>query len=343
MPGEKKGRYRVMINVAIAGFGWWGAYLARRLAGSKALTVRAIVEPDRGRTEAIVASGYEHLTDFRQALDNPALDAVLIATPSRLHADQIEAAAAAGKHVFCEKPLSMNAADARRAVDACKDANIVLGVGHMRRFEPAMQYLKQQVAEGTLGTIMHAEAAFSHDKIAGVEPGNWRTTSAESPAAGMTATGIHLSDVLISLFGRVETVQALTASRLLGWETGEVLTVQLGFEAGMTATFSAVLATPPFIRFQVFGSRKWIEVRNPDHPDVPDIQAEVTEMETGREASKSRFPWTDSVVANLEAFAAAVSGEAEYPIRTDDMVHNIEVLEAVIKAADKRETVRISA
>lgn len=332
-----------MINVAIVGYGWWGAHLASRIAGSESLNVSTIVEPDRSRADQIASSGCNHLDDFRDALEDPAINAVVLASPSRLHGAQVAAAAAAGKHVFCEKPLSMTGADARQAVAACQAAGVVLGVGLERRFEPALQYLKEQVDQGRLGTIMHAEAAFSHDKIAGVEPGNWRTMSADSPAAGMTATGIHLSDLLISLFGRVDTVQALTANRLLGWETGEVLTVQLGFVAGMTATFSAILATPPFVRFQVFGSERWIEVRNPDHPDTPGLPAEVQIMETGKELQKMRFDWTDAVTANLEAFAAAVGGEAEYPISTGDMVHNIEVLEAVISAAERRETVRIRA
>ena len=330
-----------MINVAIVGFGWWGGHLANRMAGSENFNVRAVVEPDPGRAEAIASSGYQHFVDFRNALEDMEIDAVVLASPSRLHSAQVEAAAAAGKHVFCEKPLAMTAAGARQAVAACQEAGVILGIGHERRFEPALQYLGRQVAEGALGTIMHAEAAFSHDKIAGIEAGNWRTTRADSPAAGMTAMGIHLTDLLISMFGRVETVQALTASRLLGWETGEVLTVQLGFKEGMTATFSSLLATPAFVRFQVFGSERWIEVRNPDHPDTAVLPASVQIMNKGEHLQEMEFEWTDAVSANLDAFAAAIKGEAEYPISHDDMIHNIEILEAIIRAADERETIRI--
>ena len=330
-----------MINVAIVGFGWWGSHLASRMAESEIFNVRAIVEPDPERSASINTAGHEHLADIHEALEDPGIEAVVLASPSRLHGAQVEAAAAAGKHVFCEKPLSMTGADARRAVMACRDADVVLGIGHERRFEPAMQYLANQVAEGAFGTIMHAEAAFSHDKIAGIEAGNWRTTRAESPAAGMTAMGIHLTDLLIAMFGRVETVQALTASRLLGWETGDVLTVQLGFEAGMTATFSSLMATPPFVRFQVFGSDRWVEVRNPDHPDTPDLPAEVRVKDKGEQLRTFEFEWHDAVSANLAAFAAAIRQEADYPISHDDMIHNIDVLEAIVRAADERVTVRI--
>ena len=157
----------------------------------------------------------------------------------------------------------------------------------------------------------------------------------------MTAMGIHLTDLYISLFGRVKTVQALTADRRLGWETGDVVTVQLGFEAGMTASLSAVLATPHFIRFHVFGSEQWVEVRNDTHPDTPGGVAELTLARTGQPMTIERYDWTDTVVANLEAFGAAIRGKAVYPYSAEELVHNIEVLEAIAQSAEQGETVHL--
>ena len=113
-----------MINVAIVGFGWWGGHLASRMAGSGNLNVSAVVEPDSGRAEAISSSGYQHLDDLQKVLTEPTIDAVVLASPGRLHCAQVQMAAAAGKHVFCEKPLSMTGADARRAVAACRDGTL---------------------------------------------------------------------------------------------------------------------------------------------------------------------------------------------------------------------------
>ncbi|MHA1190629.1 MAG: Gfo/Idh/MocA family protein, partial [Alphaproteobacteria bacterium] len=209
------------------------------------------------------------------------------------------------------------------------------------RFEPALQRVKALVDSGGLGAIMHAEAAFSHDKLAATPAGDWRTKKLDSPAAGMAAMGIHLSDLLIGLFGRVKAVQALTSDRTLGWETGDIVTVQLRFEAGMTATFSAILATPPFIRFHVFGADKWVEVRNSDHPDMPESRAELVLMQSGRPPSVEHYDWTDTVVANLEAFASAVEGESAYPFTANEIIHNIEVFEAITTSAERGETVRL--
>jgi predicted dehydrogenase len=332
-----------MINVAIAGFGWWGQHMVRRLESNPVIHVRLVVDPADDRREQVRELGLRAVADFDAALADPSIDAVILTTPNLMHESQVVAAAAAGKHVFCEKPLGLTGESARNSVAACQAAGVILGIGHERRFEPALQRVRDLVRDGALGTVMHAEAAFSHDKLANVPAGDWRTSKTVSPAAGMTAMGIHLSDFFISLFGRVKTVQALTADRILGWETGDVVSVQLGFEAGMTASFSAILATPHFIRCHVFGSNQWVEVRNDTHPDTPGGVAELVLARTGQPHQTERYEWTDTVVANLEAFAAAISGEAEYPYTSDEMVHNIEVLEAVAQSAERCETIHLAA
>ena len=109
--------------------------------------------------------------DFEQALDGCSADAVILATPNHLHGPQLRAAAARGLHVFCEKPLSLSADEAREMAAIMSSAGLVLGIGHERRFEPAMQRIADWVHNGELGTILHTEAAFSHDKLAGLAAG----------------------------------------------------------------------------------------------------------------------------------------------------------------------------
>jgi predicted dehydrogenase len=330
-----------MLNVAVVGFGWWGKHIATRLRGNTRLRVVTVVEPVAERYAEIKTLGADPEPSLSAALGRADIHAVVLTTPNPFHEEQVVASAAAGKHVFCEKPLGLTGASARRSVAACVDAGVVLGIGHERRFEPALQELARMVAAGEFGTIMHAEAAFSHDKLIGVAPGDWRTSKAVSPAAGMTAMGVHLTDLYIALFGRVATVQAMTSRRVLEWETGDVVTVQLGFEGGMTATLNAILYTPHFIRTQVFGSRQWVEIRNDTHPDTPGGVAEMTIARTGQPHEIRRFDWTDTVVANLDAFADAIDGIAPYPYTNEQMIHNIELLEAIAASAESRETVKL--
>lgn len=330
------------LRIAIAGFGWWGRHIAKRLIDHSTISVVAIIEPAKAVHEEIKAAGFDALDHIGDALKRDDVDAVVLTTPNPVHEEQVIACAAAGKHVFCEKPLGLTAASARRSVAAVEEAGVQLGIGHERRFEPAMVSLKSAIVDGSLGTIMHAEAAFSHDKLVGVPKGDWRTSKAVSPAAGMTAMGIHLTDLFISFFGRVKTVQAMTGNRSLGWETGDVVTAQLGFEEGMTATLSAVLHTPHFIRMHVFGTKQWIEALNESHPDTPGGKVSYTVAETGQDHRRQDFEWEDAVVHNLEAFADAISGKAPYPFTNEQMVHNIEVLEAITRSAEDRRTVKIA-
>ncbi|MGI9366337.1 MAG: Gfo/Idh/MocA family protein [Rhizobiaceae bacterium] len=328
-------------TVAIAGFGWWGKHIASRLKGHDSIHVAGIVEPMESNHSAIEDMGLRIWTDLSQPLALDEVDAVILTTPNLLHEKQVIQCAEAGKHVFCEKPLGLTAASARRSVEACKKANVQLGIGHERRFEPAMKQLKIDTEANSLGTIMHAEAAFSHDKLAHVPKGDWRTLKKVAPAAGMTAMGIHLTDLLISFFGRVETVQAMTADRILGWETGDIVTVQLGFKEGMTATLSAILKTPHFIRMHVFGTDKWVEVLNDSHPDTPDGIVRVLTAQTGKPIDQKEYEWTDAVRENIESFCAAAQGVAAYAFTFEQMVHNIEVLEAIAQSAEDRRTVTI--
>lgn len=328
--------------VAIAGFGWWGKYIATRLQGHPWLRVAGVIEPVKENHADIEAMGLSAWEDFDVALAMPEVDAVILTTPNALHEAQIVQVAGAGKHVFCEKPLGLTADSARRSVKACEDAGVQLGIGHERRFEPAMIALREALDQGVLGTVMHAEAAFSHDKLKSVPPGDWRTRKDLSPAAGMTAMGIHLSDLLISFFGPIEVLHAFTGNRALGWETGDVVTVQMKFETGMTATFSAVLKTPHFIRMHVFGSDKWIEVLNDSHPDTPDGIVRMLTAQTGNPTQQKDYNWVDAVTANLEAFARAAMGLAPYPISTQEMIQNIQVLEAVTLSAETGRAVKLS-
>lgn len=329
-------------TVAIAGFGWWGRHIATRLADHAWLKVAGIVEPATGNHADITAMGLTIWTDLDAPLALDGIDAVILTTPNTLHEAQIAQVAAAGKHVFCEKPLGLNANSARRSVQACVDAGVQLGVGHERRFEPAMLALREQLENNALGTCMHAEAAFSHDKLIHVPANDWRTRKDVCPAAGMTAMGIHLSDLLLSFFGPVRALHAFTADRSLGWETGDVVSVQMQFETGMTATFSAVLHTPHFIRMHVFGSKRWVEVLNDSHPDTPDGKVRMLTSETGAPVDEAVYDWADSVTANIEAFARAARDDAPYPISQNEMVHNIQILEAIARSAETGQSVLLA-
>lgn len=129
------------------------------------------------------------MDSYEALLGDTAIDAVVLATPHSLHADQIVAAARAGKHVFVEKPLTVTTGEARRAITACAAAGVVLAVGHNRRLLAQVDLLKRLLDYGTVGRIGLVEANYSTPEALRLPPGHWRRDALECPCGAMTAIG----------------------------------------------------------------------------------------------------------------------------------------------------------
>ncbi|MEE2746733.1 MAG: Gfo/Idh/MocA family oxidoreductase, partial [Pseudomonadota bacterium] len=257
-----------MLKLGIVGLGWWGRHIVSTLQNrSEKLRFVYAVDLD---VKSIENFASQHdlacLEKFEDLLTRKDVDAIVLATPHSLHEAQIVEAARSGKHVFCEKPLALNREGAKNAIDACEMSGVTLGVGHERRFEPAMKKIKSLIDRGQLGKIMHVESNFSHDKLANLPSNNWRVSKKESPAAGMTATGIHLTDAYLHMFGDIKTVYSQVAKRNIANKNGDVISLQVTFKSGATGSFSSVLETPLYLRYCVFGSRAWVEARDFHHP-----------------------------------------------------------------------------
>ena len=240
-----------MINAAIVGLGRWGQTLVAAVQGkSDRLRFATAVTRDPARTRDFLdRHGLAPVATLDAALADPGIDAVVLATPHSQHADQIIAVAGAGKAVFCEKPLTLTRAEAERAVAACREAGIVLGVGTDKRFFPAMQELARIAASGELGRLLHIEANFSNE-VAATMFSPWRDSPDESPAGGMTGTGIHALDAMIRMAGPVRRVQAQMLSHRPAPDPLDTISVLLEFRSGVSgmlgggALDAAVLAGP---------------------------------------------------------------------------------------------------
>lgn len=329
-----------MIKAAVAGLGWWGQHMVRRLQGSEHLRIVMAVETNTARADFAAEHGLSFVGDLSEALGDAGIDAVILCTPHTLHSAQVLACTAAKKHVFCEKPLALKRADAERSVAACNEAGVLLGIGHERRYEPAIVEVRRLLREGVLGTVMHVEANFSHDKLANVPAGDWRTSPKDAPAAGMTAMGIHLSDLFVELVGPVSEVFASTAARVAYPDNGDVVSALLRFENGATGYFNAILVTPHYLCLTVFGSEAWVEVRNETHPDTPGPSTLILQHRDGRRETR-QYEWVDTVRANVETFAKAIEGGLPYPFTDAQKIGNIAVLEAICRSAATKAMVRI--
>ena len=326
-----------MVNVAMVGLGWWGRKMVDVVRGnSHVISIVRAVEPD---TDAATSFARERdlplSADLEEALRDPGVSAVVLATPHALHSEQIRLSVAAGKHVFCEKPLALTKAEAERSVSLCREAGLVLGMGHERRFEPPIAALLADADAGRLGRILQIEANFSHDKFLSLSPDNWRLDPAHAPAGGMTATGIHLTDLAVRLLGPASEV-AVTCERLVSeLPGGDTMSAYVRFRDGGSAYVSASLGYPFVSRFAVFGSDGWIEVRDKAHVESPDGWV-VTKGLKGQPITVEQVGKAEPVLRNLEAFGRAVRGEEAYPITGEQLVANIALLEAIVNASKSR-------
>jgi predicted dehydrogenase len=321
-----------MINAAIVGLGWWGRTIARELAASALIRPVLGIDPEENSRAAARDAGFAVSARFEDALESPAIGAIVLCSPHKHHASQIIAAAKAGKHIFCEKPLCTMAADAEAAIGAVKAAGVQLGIGHERRFEPAIIDMRRRFSAGELGTGLLLEANFSQDKFLALPADNWRLSASEAPVGPLSATGIHLVDLAIAIFGTPKEVWARLATRGSNFANGDTLSVTLGFENGATAMITAILATPFAGRLALYGSQGWIEVRDRTHPERP-TGWDVTTVRRGAAPETSFWPPHPAVRDNLEAFASAIGGRAPYPVTLAEMAANVRTFEAITRSA----------
>ena len=322
------------VRIALVGVGWWGRKILDVLqAAPEEIRVVRAVEPNVESVSAVCAEKDIPLSaDYADALRDRSVDAVVLATPHSLHEAQIEAAVAAAKHVFCEKPLALTKAGAVKAVALCRDAGLVLGMGHERRWEPPIAELLAKADAGVLGRVHQIEANFSHNKFLSLDRNNWRLKPDQAPAGGMTATGIHLLDLSVRLLGPAESVLCHCEQLSSDLPQGDTVAAYVKFCGGGTSYVSASLANPFMSRFTVYGAKGWIDIRDRAHVESPAGWIVTSAMEGGPIATVE-VPPAEPVKDNLVSFARAVRGVETYPITAAQLIDNIALLEAVFASA----------
>jgi predicted dehydrogenase len=322
-----------MIRIGIIGLGWWGKQIVTCLAESPRFKVLAGCDVDHNMAAPFARSqNFDLVTDYKELLKRSDIDAIAVVTPHALHEEMAVAAFAAGKQVFCEKPLSLTAASAERILAACAKAGGVLGIGHERRYEPAMEDMRKLFESGALGRILLMDANVSHNNFRKMDPSNWRRDPKHAPAGAWTALGIHLGDMMVSLAGPPSRVAARTASQIFPAPAEDFVSADIDFAHGARGRITS-LSTPPFYgRFTLIGDQGWVEVQEGGNVDkgIPS-----TFVHCGPDGSRTtrEYGHTNTVRANFEAWADAVEGRAPYRFTAEQLLANIRILDGVTRSA----------
>ena len=332
-----------MINAAIVGLGWWGKTLVEAVQGTSAeiqfvagatRTVTPEVQAFAAAQQVRLAPSYEAL------LADPTVQAVVLATPHSLHARQLAAAAAAGKHVFCEKPFALTKADAEASVAVAQRAGITLGLGYNRRFHPEMTKLRERIRTGALGTILHVEATMTFPNGLFLKPDAWRADKHETPCGALTPMGVHAIDGMIDLCGPIAQVYCQSFRRVVEVDSDDTTSMLFRMKDGMSGYLGTMTATGPGFSFQVFGSKGSVRLEGMTHVAGASSEERRTRLfgtckfqPIKGEAEVWEAARLDVTRACLDAFAQAASGGAPFPIPLDQMIHGAAVTEAVVRSA----------
>jgi predicted dehydrogenase len=331
-----------MIRAAIVGLGWWGKTIVEAVQGkTDKISFVAANTRTRAKAEDFCRDRKIDLRDDLDAiLNDPKIDAVVYTTPHSQHEEHIRRAAQARKHVCVEKPFTLTAASARAAIDAVKKAGVVLGVDFQRRFHPSIGEIRKRVRDGSLGTITFCVGEVSTLSGMALPRESWRVNPDETPAGAMTGLGVHLVDGFIDLCGEVDEVYCINARRAAPL-VDDTTVFTMKHRNGVISTNYCTLASAASYCIAVFGTKGIAETMRPSLDNFRFLPVSDKPHAAGQPEIIEHKGF-NPVKAVMEAFAAAVQGEAPYPVTHDQIVHGVAVFEAIVKSAQTGQPVKVA-
>jgi predicted dehydrogenase len=263
---------------------------------------------------------------YEELLADPEVQAVYIPLPNELHKVWVTAAADAGKHVLCEKPLALNAAEARAMVDHCRARNVVLMEAFMWRHQPRVKALRQLVAEGAIGTLRLIRSSFSFS----IDPNDWRLDPARGGGALWDIGCYGVSTARLYAGAEPEAVHAVAYFGSTGVDLS--LAATLRFPGGVIGMLDCSFEQPHRCTYELVGTRGVIEVPDAYLPPArPTARLRVIGADAAQELD---FDGQNQFAAMVDAFAAAAADAAHcLPAPAEDGLAQMAVLDAILQAS----------
>jgi D-xylose 1-dehydrogenase (NADP+, D-xylono-1,5-lactone-forming) len=261
---------------------------------------------------------------YEELLADSEVDAVYIPLPNELHKPWVFAAANAGKHILCEKPLALNQQEARAMVDHCADRNVVIVEAFMWRHQPRTTALRAMVAEGTIGELRLIRSSFSFP----IDPGDWRLDPARGGGALWDIGCYGVSTVRLFAAGEPDVIQSLARFGPTGVDLS--LTSEMRFPSGVLGLIDCSFEQPFRCSYELVGTRGSIDVPDAYLPPADRPVARLNMDGTTRELS---FDGYNQYAAMVDAFEQAVRSGGEQITPSENGLAQMAVLDAVLAAA----------
>ena len=316
--------------------GWWSDVLADAIKRSGKLEIVTCYTRSEEKREAFAKKyGCRSSPSFESILNDNSVEGIINTTPNNVHLETTAAAAAAGKHVFLDKPIANTIADARAITEACRKAGVVLAIGYQRRRESPFRWVRKQIDAGVFGRLVNAESNISRDRAGKIDLGSWRYQASGMPGGVMLQIGIHYTDVLEYLVGPVAAVSARLAQLVLPGDNPDVASLVLEHENGALSTLNASYASASenYV-MNIYG--KEASAYYDLHQGLRFVKRGVPGIEPVACAKN------DAIMEELEEFAAAARGGAEPEMTGERATASLAVIRAGIVSAREGRRVTIA-
>jgi predicted dehydrogenase len=316
--------------------GWWSDVLADAIQRSGRLVIRSCYTRSEEKCRKF-AEKYRcrQATSYEEMLADGEIEAIINTTPNDVHLATTAAAAAAGKHVFLDKPIANSISDGRAITEACRKAGVVLALGYQRRRESHFRYVRQQIDAGRFGKLVNAEANISRDRLGKIDLSSWRYQAAGMPGGVMLQIGIHYADVLTYLIGPIHAVRAQSAQLVLPGDNPDVASLILQHENGALSTLNASYASASeYYLMNVYGK---------DMTAFYDLHNGLRLLKRGENQPVAvPCPANDTLVEQLEEFAAAARGQGRHEVGGEEATRSLAVVRAGILSAREGRSVEVA-
>ena len=324
------------LRVASIGMGWWSDVLADAARRSGKLEIVACYTRSADKRAAFAAKyNCNPVSRYEDILADPNIEAIINTTPNDVHLETTRAAAAAGKHVFLDKPIANTIADGRAITDACRKADVVLALGYQRRRENHFRWIRKQVDAGLFGRIVNAEANISRDRLGKIDLSSWRYQSAGMPGGVMLQIGIHYIDVLEYLVGPIKAVRGQAAQLVLPGDNPDVASQILEHDNGALSTLNASYASASeYYLMNIYGK---------DATAYYDLHRGLWWLRRGEDRpTEVHLEKSDTLVEQLEEFVAAIRGNGTPEVGGEYATNSLAIVRAGICSARDGRRVEIA-
>ncbi|HYG56036.1 MAG TPA: Gfo/Idh/MocA family oxidoreductase [Burkholderiales bacterium] len=321
------------MNVGCIGMGWWSDVLADAMQRSGKLKIVSCYSRSPEKREKFAQKyGCKPVGSYEEMLSDRKIEGIINTTPNGVHLETTKAAAAAGKHVFLDKPIANTIADARALTQACRDAKVVLALGYQRRRESHFRYIKDRIAD--FGKLVNAEANISRDRLGKIDLSSWRYTAEGMPGGVMLQIGIHYTDVLEYLMGPVKAVTGRFVRLVLPGDNPDVASLILEHENGAQSTLNASYASA--------GEYYLMNIYGKEATAFYDLHNGLRVQKRGSAESKAiPVKSNDTIAEELEEFARAARGECEPEMDGEKSTRSLATILAGIKSAKEGRRVEV--